>query len=71
MMSAQGKRLAVAQRAFGDRKARMLPDLEALVASITGELSWVAEGNLASVHTLEAAFGARVYKTYRVYERDL
>jgi len=37
----------------------------------TGELSWVAEDNLASVRTLEAAFGARVYKTYRVYERDL
>jgi hypothetical protein len=31
----------------------------------------VAEDNLASVRTLEAAFGARVYKTYRVYERDL
>ena len=37
----------------------------------TGELSWVAEDNLASVRTLEAAFGARVYKTYRVYERGL
>lgn len=36
-----------------------------------GELSWVAEDNLASVRTLEAAFKPRLYKRYRVYERQL
>lgn len=36
-----------------------------------GELSWVAEDNLASIRTLEAAFRPRVYKRYRVYSRDL
>jgi len=37
----------------------------------TGELSWVAEDNLRSVRTLEAAFGPRLYKRYRIYEREL
>ena len=37
----------------------------------TGELSWVAEDNLRSVRTLEAAFGPRLYKRYRIYERGL
>lgn len=37
----------------------------------TGELSWIAEDNLISVRTLEAAFGPRLYKRYRIYEREL
>lgn len=36
-----------------------------------GELSWVAEDNLASVRTLQAAFKPRLYKRYRVYCRAL
>jgi len=36
-----------------------------------GELSWVAESNLASMRTLEAAFKPRLYKRYRVYEKPL
>ena len=34
------------------------------------EMSWVLEDNAAMRHLAEAA-GARAYKTYRVYERDL
>lgn len=36
-----------------------------------GELSWVAEDNVASLRTLEAAFKPRLYKRYRVYEKRL
>jgi hypothetical protein len=34
------------------------------------EMSWVLEDNALMRHLAEAA-GARAYKTYRVYERDL
>jgi hypothetical protein len=34
------------------------------------EMSWVLEDNAPMRHLAEAA-GARAYKTYRVYERDL
>ena len=36
-----------------------------------GELSWVAEDNVRSVQTLEAAFQPRLYKRYRVYGKTL
>ncbi|HPD14235.1 MAG TPA: N-acetyltransferase [Planctomycetota bacterium] len=36
-----------------------------------GELSWVAEDNVASMRTLEAAFKPRLYKRYRIYEKAL
>lgn len=35
------------------------------------ELSWIAEDNVQSVRTLEAAFEPRLYKRYRVYARAL
>ena len=34
------------------------------------EMSWVLEDN-APMRRMAEAFGARAYKTYRVYERDL
>jgi len=37
----------------------------------TGELSWVAEDNVGSISALEAAFKPRLYKRYRVYEREI
>jgi len=35
------------------------------------ELSWVAESNLTSIQTSEAALHPQLYKRYRVYGRDL
>ena len=34
------------------------------------ELSWVWEDNFSSRKIIEAA-GAKIYKTYRIYEKDL
>ncbi len=36
-----------------------------------GELSWVAEDNLKSMRTIESAFRPRLYKRYRIYNREL
>ena len=35
-----------------------------------GEYSWILEDNRPMRHILEA-FGARIYKTYRIYEKRL
>ncbi len=37
----------------------------------TAELSWLAEGNVQSMRTLEAAVQPRLYKRYRIYGREL
>jgi len=37
----------------------------------SAELSWVAEGNLAPILTIENVLKPELYKRYRVYSRSL
>ncbi|MBE7216892.1 MAG: LptF/LptG family permease [Caulobacteraceae bacterium] len=76
--SARVPLMGVARRFQGERRGQLLPFLlidrggrEAFRLGYTSfELSWVLEDNRA-MRRIAEAIGARVYKTYRIYEKPL